>query len=169
MQLQLNYKPLIGIVGVSGLTYGAGKLISFGVGALTGDKSIDTVLDLTLTPSAAFTAGNIAINRNTDNKFGTQDVLKAFLLAGLGYDAGRELMAHEAAYGRLDGILPHLQAAYSYLQEGVANLFERLPEELGTDYAASFIRDHAGGLSANIATIVYGIIKLAHHPKNKKA
>lgn len=99
------------------------------------------------------------------NVGGTIDSEQQWL--GLGYDAGRELMAHQVAYGRLDDILPSVQSAYSYLQKGVAYGFEHLPEELGANYVASFIRNHAGGLSANIATMGYGISIFARHNRKK--
>jgi hypothetical protein len=160
-------RPITYIAGAIAVPYLGLKFLSSAVGAVTGENSLDTLVDIAA-PVIAYASGSFAMTK-TMERYGEEPwqtgILRSGMLFIFGYDVGKELMGHEAIGSNLDQGLSYLQSGYSELKGVVASGIEHLPEELELDSLANNVRNSTGGLSAITATLGQGIYNLFKSPK----
>lgn len=124
-------KALLSSTGV----YVAGKIAAGVASKVSGDPSLETVIDMA-TPIAAAAAACRVCNEDEPGK---TDAIKIIAITLASYDAGRQLMQ----YHQVDEMIVEAQRAYHYCQHLASSLFEAG----GAKKLAGIIHDHEGAVA----------------------
>lgn len=126
----------------------AGKIGSNIVAYITGDNSLDTVIDM-ITPVVAAREATKSINNNVQDQV-YNGIAKVAIGGIAGYNVGSELMYHPGGYGTLDGMLQAAKDGYWFVQGGAAGV----ADAVGLNSVFDTLRTYAGTLGSAVGASV---------------
>ena len=144
----------------SGLIYAGMKILSAGIGTITGDESLDKAVDMA---APVITAAYVIRSNSTEGL--TKDAINFATVTLASYDTSQEMMDYTAQEGMLHALFDYGQSTYSTIQDGLSNLGDKVESLEGFADKANERNGLIGGIIGGVAYIGIELRKGFHRAR----